>query len=78
MRYLVPNKNQRGIYFESKQILKFPIQNDYISDSDIHDLFMGLINLVKKTTELKIEDKYIAEIQSLKKEINYLKSKKSI
>lgn len=73
---LKPNKNLIGKYYVIPHIIKFKNYREYISDNDIFDLFVGLINLVKKSAELKVEDKYTAEINKLKKELYLLKSQK--
>ena len=76
MKKLKPNKTSFGVYLTHKKILKFQSPNDYISDDDIFDLFIGLMNLIKKSTELKVENKYIYEINHLKKELELAKNKK--
>lgn len=70
MMKLKPNYYQSGIYFARKQILKFQNYYELISDDDITNLFMGLVRLIKKSTEMKLEAKYIREIEFLKSELN--------
>jgi len=72
---LLPNKNIGGIYFAHKKILRFESRQDIITDNDITDLFMGLINLIKKSTEIKLEEKYMKIINAMKSEIELLKNK---
>jgi len=67
-------RNMSGIYYSKAHILKFKNNRELISDNDIFDLVMGLINLIKKNTELKIEERYLMEIKRLKTEINILKN----
>ena len=67
-------RNMSGIYYPKTHILKFKNNRELISDNDIFDLVMGLINLIKKNTELKIEERYLMEIKRLKTEINILKN----
>ena len=62
-----------GIFYTKRQVLKFPQQEEYITDEDINDLFLGLIELVKKNTELKCEQKYENLIDVLKSELRALK-----
>ncbi len=52
-----------------KKVLKFPQRETLITDEDIKDLFLGLVELVKKNTELKIEQKYENLINVLKNEL---------
>ncbi|MGN0961408.1 MAG: hypothetical protein ACI4PF_04335 [Christensenellales bacterium] len=58
MKKIKPNYIITGKYFTCKQILKFQNYNELISDDDIVNLFMGLVRLIKKSTELKMEAKY--------------------
>jgi len=68
------NKNFSGVYYFSKRILKFPQKDDTIDDEDIVDLFFGLIELIKKNIEIKVENKYSKLINSLNRQIeNYRK-----
>ena len=77
MLKLLPNKNMRGVYHLHRKILRFENPSDYISDEDITDLFLGLVNLIKKSAEIKIEEKYLSYVNTLKKELSLLKSKSS-
>ena len=44
-----------------------------LTDEDILDLFKGLIELVKRSTEMKVERKYGILIDVLKSELRNLK-----
>ena len=68
-RYL----NMTGVFYFQKKILKFPPREDIITDEDIKDLFLGLIELVKRNTELKVEQKYEKVIDVLKSELRTFK-----
>ena len=67
------NHNATGVFFTRKRILQFQNHNELISDEDILNLFLGLVRLIKKSTEIKIEEKYSRQIVNLKKEIKRLK-----
>lgn len=58
-----------GVFYFNKRILKFPKREDIITDEDIKDLFLGLVELVKKNTELKVEQRYERLINVLKSEL---------
>ena len=62
-----------GVFYFQKKILKFPPREDIITDEDIKDLFLGLIELVKKNAELKVEQKYEKVIDVLKSELRTFK-----
>jgi len=63
------------IFYCRKQILKFKANSELITDEDINNLFYGLVNLIKKNTEIRLEEKYSTIISRLKGEINDLKLK---
>lgn len=67
---LKPNYILTGKYFAHKQVLKFQNYNEFITDEDIMNLFLGLVRLVKKSTEMKIEAKYAREIENLKNKLD--------
>lgn len=67
------NKYMTGRFYIRKQILQFPGREDIITDDDILDLFKGLIELVKRNTEMKIEQKYEVLIDVLKSELQEFK-----
>lgn len=69
---LRPNYILSGRYFSHKQILQFPRTNELITDEDIFNLFAGMIRLVKKSAEAKVESKYMREIKILKDRIRML------
>lgn len=60
------------IYYFKKRILKFKNPNNIISDEDILKLFLGLVKLIKKNTELILEEKYLEKISKLQNQINML------
>ena len=67
------DKNRFFPFYFQKKILKFPPREDIITDEDIKDLFLGLIELVKKNAELKVEQKYEKVIDVLKSELRTFK-----
>ena len=75
MNNLKPNKRVMGKFFTKYKVLKFEIKSDLISDDDIMDLFMGLVRLIKKNTELVMEEKYLNAINQLTHELNAIKNK---
>ena len=60
------------IFYFKKRILKFQNPNGLVSDEDILNLFLGLVRLIKKNTELIMEEKYLHEILSLQAQIKKL------
>ncbi len=62
-----------GVFYCNKKVIQFPSREDYITDEDILDLFMGLVELIKKNTEIKTEQKYQYIIQKLKRELSKAK-----
>ena len=58
---------------ESYKYLIDAYEEDLITDEDIKDLFLGLIELIKKNTELKVEQKYENLIDVLKSELRELR-----
>lgn len=63
------------IFYFKKRILKFKRTNGLISDEDILNLFLGLVKLIKKNTELKMEEKYLCKINKLQAQIQRGQSK---
>lgn len=57
------------VFYFKKRILKFKRQNSLISDEDIMNLFLGMINLIKRNTEIRMEEKYLGVINNLKAQI---------
>jgi hypothetical protein len=66
-------KKLSGVFYCYKRILKFPEREDIVSDEDIFDLFKGLITLVKRNAEIKVEQKYEVLIDVLKSELREYK-----
>lgn len=64
----------KGKFYITKKILHFPQPQDYITDDDILSLFKGLIDIVKKNTEVKLEHKYENIVDALKNELQELKN----
>lgn len=63
------------VFYFKKRILKFKRPNGLISDEDILNLFLGLVKLIKKNTELKMEEKYLCKINKLQAQIQREQSK---
>lgn len=72
---LKPNYYIKGTFFENKQILKFQNYSELVSDEDIINLFLGMVRLIKKSTEMKMEARYIREIECLKRELSLKNNK---
>lgn len=72
---LKPNYYIKGTFFKNKQILKFQNYSELVSDEDIINLFLGMVRLIKKSTEMKMEARYIREIESLKRELSLKNNK---
>lgn len=66
--------NLNGTYFLKRRVLQFPEKEGLISDEDIKELFLGLIELVKRNIEIKTQKKYERTILYLKKEIESYKN----
>ena len=73
MLKLKRNNTVTGRFYVRKKLLQFPCMEDMITDEDIMDLFKGLIELVKRSTEIKIERKYETLIDVLKCELRNFK-----
>ena len=73
---LKSNKNLSGKYFIHKQVLRFPQIDDFISEDDIMNLFKGLIELVRKNAETRVEQKYQLVIKLLQNELRDIKQNK--
>ena len=67
MKKIYPNYFIKGIYYLRKQPLKFECQEELISQEDIQNLFIGRSRLIKKSSEYKIESKYLKRIKYLEK-----------
>ena len=76
MTKLHANKTLSGIFRTHGKLLQFKKRQDFISDTDIFDLFMGLMKLIKKSAEIQVEEKYIKKINSMRRELEYLKKTK--
>ncbi len=75
--YYMKNSNtvsQNLVFYFKKRIMKFKNPNQLISDDDIMNLFFGVVNLIKKNTEMKIEEKYLNKIAKLEYEIKKMKN----
>ena len=62
----------KKVFYFKKRILKFQNPNGLVSDEDILNLFLGLVRLIKKNTELIMEEKYLHKISSLQAQIKKL------
>lgn len=60
------------IFFTKKRVLKFKSKSAIVSDEDIMNLFLGLVRLIKKNTEISLEEKYLERINKLQSEIKKL------
>lgn len=60
------------VFYCKKRILKFKNTSKLVSDEDILNLFLGLVKLIKRNTEISIEEKYISQINHLKMQIKRL------
>ena len=73
MEKLRLNRNQKGVYYITPRILQFKNSNSIISDDDLVNMFVGFVRLIKKSTEIEIEDKYLKKIELLEKELRFYK-----
>lgn len=64
-------------FFPSAKVLKFEKKHGGLSDEDVLNLFVGLMNLVKNMATQKAENFYRDKINNCNKEIN-IKSQKLI
>lgn len=60
------------VFYCKKRILKFKSTSKLVSDEDILNLFLGLVKLIKRNTEISIEEKYISQINQLQSQIKRL------
>lgn len=72
MKIIHANYTHKGSYTMSKNILRFPSSQDLVGDEDIMSLFMGLVSLLKRNEQIKVERYYENYIKCLKKEIEIL------
>lgn len=69
MKKIKVNKEVKGIYYTKRQLLYFESRQDVLSYEDMLSLFMGFVRLIKKSTEIEIENKYLLEINKLKNKL---------
>lgn len=74
MRNIGICKGLRGRYFVTPKVLQFRDRSK-VSESDIDSLFRGFLRLLKVMINESIENKYIARIKSLERELNKYKGK---
>ena len=60
------------VFYTSKRVLKFKSKSPIVSVEDIINLFLGLVRLIKKNTEISLEEKYLDKISKLQLEIKKL------
>ena len=73
MEKLRLNRNQKKMYYITPRILQFKNSSSIISDDDLVNMFVGFVRLIKKSTEIEIEDKYLKKIELLEKELRFYK-----
>lgn len=66
--------NNKIFYFR-KRVLQFKKNLGLVTDDDIMNLFLGLVRLVKKNTEIIMQEKYLNKITKLENELNRIKNK---
>lgn len=69
MKKILINRNKSGIYFTKKQILKFEKPDYMLSDEDILNLLMGFVKLIKKSTQIEVENRYLMQIRKLQSKL---------
>jgi len=74
MKRIKANYNMKGIFYPCCHVLKFKNNNELISEEDIYNLFAGLYRLIKKSTEIEIEEKYLNRIKFLECELKKYKT----
>lgn len=62
------------IFYQNSRILKFN-NNEIISEEDIFNLFSGFVRLIKKSVEIKMEDKYLNRINYLENKLSKFQDK---
>ena len=72
MKKVNANYTHKERYTIPKKILRFPCSQAILDDEDIMSLFMGIINLLKRNEQVKVEHHYIDYIKCLEKEIEVL------
>jgi len=78
MKYSKCENNYSGVYYCTRRVLKFQLNEEVLGDDDLFNLLCGVIRLVKRTAELHIENKYKKEIATLKNTIKRLTLLKNI
>lgn len=68
--------NNKVFYFR-KRVLQFKKNLGLVTDDDIMNLFLGLVRLVKKNTEIIMQEKYLNKITKLENELNRIKNKEN-
>lgn len=68
--------NNKVFYFR-KRVLQFKKNLGLVTDDDIMNLFLGLVRLVKKNTEIIMQEKYLNKIAKLENELNRIKNKEN-
>ena len=72
MKKITANYTHKGSYTIPKKILHFPCSQANLDEEDIMSLFMGIINLMKRNEQVKVEHYYNNYIRCLEKEIEIL------
>lgn len=54
---------------QDTKLFNMPLKNSYVSDQDITNLFMGLVRLVKRTTENNIKERIKAQFSNANKKL---------
>lgn len=69
MKKIMISNNLQGVFYTRKQLLKFEKPNETLSEEDMLNLFMGFVRLIKKSTELEAESRYLMEIKKLQNKL---------
>lgn len=70
--YFNKNKSFKGKIYKIKntKIINFRTKQNLLSDSDIINLFMGFVRLIKKSVVFEMEKKYQNKIDYLTRRLN--------
>lgn len=75
MLKLKPNRTIKENFYIRRQVLQFQDYNNQLTEGDIFDLFVGLYKLIRNTTKIELEQKFLRQINVLKREVAFYKNK---
>ena len=69
MKKVVISREACGVFYTKRHLIKFEKPSEMLSEEDMLNLFMGFIRLIKKSTELEVEGRYLSEIKKLQNKL---------